>query len=121
METNEKLKLALVQETEKEMLELLEQFETIQEGDLQTLEQSVLRGCLSLGRTMLEQILKHTAEEAERPSRREGGCGHPQGLVGIRPNQLHTLMGKVTIGRACYQSMMEEEEPSAQCTHAPAA
>src|SRR5947209_3568631 len=66
---------------------------------------------------MLEQILKHTAEEAERPSRREGACGHPQLLVGTRPKQLHTLMGKVTIGRAYYQCMLQEEEPSAQCSH----
>ena len=117
METNEKLKRALVQETEKEMLELIEQLETIKEGDLQTLEQSVLRGCLALGRTMMEQILNHTAEEAESPSRREGECGHKQRLVGMRSKQLHTLMGKVTIGRAYYQCMGEEEEPSAACSH----
>jgi hypothetical protein len=117
METNEKLKIALVQETEKETLKMLEQFETIQAGDLQTLEQSVLRACLSLGRTMLEQILNHTAEEAESPSRREGACGHQQRLVGIRPKQLHTLMGKVTIGRSYYQCMLEEAEPSAPCSH----
>src|SRR5947209_18615036 len=99
METNDKLKIALVQETEQEMLKMIEQVETIKEGDLQTLEQSVLRACLALGRTMLEQILNHTAQEAERPSRREGACGHQQRLVGIRPKQLHTLMGKVTFGR----------------------
>ena len=117
METNEQLKIALMQETEKEMLKLIEQVETIQAGDLQTLEQSVLKACLSLGRTMLEQILNHTAEEAESPSRREGACGHQQHLVGIRPKQLHTLMGKVTIGQAYYQCVVEEEEPSAACSH----
>ena len=117
METNEKLKLALVQETEKEMLKMIEQLQTINEGDLQTLEQSVLRACLALGRTMMEQILNHTAEEAERPSRREGECGHKQRLVGMRSKQLHTLMGKVTIGRSYYQCMLEEEEPSAACSH----
>jgi len=117
METNEKLKIALVQETEKDMLKMIEQLETIKEGDLQTLEQSVLRACLSLGRTMMEQILTHTEEEAERPSRREGVCGQKPRLVGRRPKQLHTLMGKVTIGRAYYQCVVEEEEPSATCTH----
>jgi hypothetical protein len=106
-----------VQETEKEMLKMIDQVEMIQEGDLQTLEQSVLRACLSLGRTMMEQILNHTGEEAERPSRREGACGHQQRLVGRRPKQLHTLMGKVTIGRAYYQCMVEAEEPSATCSH----
>jgi hypothetical protein len=117
METNDKLKLALVQETEKEILKMIEQVETIQAGDLQTLEQSVLRACLALGRTMLEQILNHSAQEAESPSRREGACGHQQRLVGIRPRQFHTLMGKVTIGRAYYQCRVEEEEPQALCSH----
>ena len=87
METNEKLKIALLRGTEKELLQMIDQFEMIPEGDLQTLEQSVLRACLSLGRTLMEQILNHTAEEAERPCRREGECGHPQRLVGIRPKQ----------------------------------
>ena len=117
METNEKLKIALLQETEKELLKMIDQFEMIKEGDLLTLEQSVLRACLSLGRTMMEQIVNHTAEEAERPSRKEGECGHQQRLVGIRPKQLHTLMGKVTIRRSYYQCMVEEEQPSAPCSH----
>ncbi len=117
METNEKLKIALLQETEQEMLKMIDQLETIPEGDLQTLEQSVLRACLSLGRTMLEQILNHAGKEAESPSRREGACGHPQRLVAIRPKQLHTLMGKVTIRRAYYQCVVEEEKPSATCSH----
>ena len=43
METNEKLKIALLQETEKELLKMIDQLETIQEGDLQRLEQSVLK------------------------------------------------------------------------------
>jgi len=87
METNEKLKMALLQETEQELLKMIDDVETIKEGDLQTLEQSVLKACLSLGRTMMEQILNHTAQEAERPCRREGACGHEQRLVGIRPKQ----------------------------------
>src|SRR6266849_6205909 len=89
----------------------------IKEGDLQTLEQSVLRACLSLGRTMMEQILNHAAEEAERPSKREGACGHKQRLVGMRSKQLHTLMGKVTIERAYYQCLVETGEQSAECRH----
>src|SRR2546421_2080068 len=117
METNEKLKIALVQEMEKEILKLIDHLETIQAGDLQTLEQSVLRACLSVGRTMMERILNHSEEEADRPARREGACGHKQRLVGIRPKQLHTLMGKVTIRRAYYQCVVEEEEPSATCSH----
>ena len=117
METNEKLKIALLRETEKELLQMIDHFEMIQEGDLQTLEQSVLRACLSLGRALMEEILNHTAEEAGRPCRREGACGHPQRLVGLRPKQLHTLMGKVTIRRSYYQCVVAEEEPSAVCSH----
>lgn len=117
METNEKLKIALLQETEKELLTMIEHFETIPEGDLQMLEQSVLRACLALGRTMLEQILTHSGEEAERPSRRQGECGQKPRLVGLRPKQIHTLMGKVTIRRAYYQCLVEEKEPRTSCSH----
>jgi hypothetical protein len=56
MKTNEKLKTALLQEAGKAMFEVMEQLPTIGEGDLQTLEQSVLLACLALGRTMMEHI-----------------------------------------------------------------
>jgi len=117
METNEKLKTVLLQETEKAMIEMIDQLQTVKEGDLQTLEQSVLTACLSLGRTVMEQVLNHAGEEAERKARRDGECGHRQRLVGMRPKQLHTLMGKVTIKRAYYQCMVEEGEQSTECNH----
>src|SRR6266480_334143 len=66
---------------------------------------------------MMEQILNHAAQEAERPSKREGACGHKQHLVGMRSKQLHTLMGKVTIERAYYQCLVETGEQSAACGH----
>src|SRR3954447_6572924 len=117
METNEKLKTALLQETEKELLQMIDHLQTVSEGDLQKLEQRVLMTCLSLGRTLLEHILNHAGEEAERPARRDGECGHRQRLVGMRPKQLHTLMGKVTIRRAYYQCLTQEEEQSPPCRH----
>jgi hypothetical protein len=117
METNEKLKMVLLHETEKAMLKVIDQLQTIGEGDLQTLEQSVLTACLSLGRTVMEQVLNHAGEQAERPARRDGECGHRQRLVGMRPKQLHTLMGKVTIRRAYYQCVVAEEQQSAECRH----
>jgi hypothetical protein len=117
METNEKLKTVLLQETEKAMNEMIDQLQTVREGDLQTLEQRVLTACLSLGRTVMEQVLKHAGEETERKARRDGECGHRQRLVGMRAKQLHTLMGKVTIKRAYYQCMVEEGEQSAECNH----
>lgn len=118
METNEKLKTALLQETEQAMLTMIDQLQSIGEGDVQTLEQRVLTSCLALGRTVLEQLFTHVAEQAERPARREGECGHRQRLVGMRPKQLHTLMGKVTIRRAYYQCVGQEETQSTACSHA---
>lgn len=115
METNEKLKTALLQETEKAMVEMITELERVKEGDLQTLEQKVLTACLSLGRSMMESILNHVGEE--RKARRDGDCGHRQRLVGMRPKQLHTLMGKVTIRRAYYQCLTKEEEESTACSH----
>lgn len=117
METNEQLKTALLQEAEKAMMEMLTELDQVKEGDLQTLEQKVLTTCLSLGRGMLESILNHAAEEAGAQTRREGACGHQQRLVGRRPKQLHTLMGKVTIERAYYQCQTQEEEEKTECSH----
>jgi Uncharacterised protein family (UPF0236) len=117
METNEKLKTALLQETEKAMIEMIDQLQTVREGDLQTLEQNVLTACLSLGRIVMEQVLNHAGEEVGREARRDGECGHRQRLVGMRPRQLHTLMGKVTIWRAYYQCMVEQGERDTECSH----
>lgn len=113
METNEKLETALLQETEKAMVEMITELEMVKEGDLQTLEQKVLTACLALGRSMMESILNHAGEEEERKARRDGECGHRQRLVDMRPKQLHTLMGKVTIRRAYYQCLTKKEEESA--------
>ncbi len=99
------------------MLKVIDQLQTREEGDLQTLEQSVLTACLSLGRSVMEHVLTHAGEQAERPARRDGECGHRQRLVAKRPKQLHTLMGKVTLRRAYYQCLLEEEKPSAECNH----
>ena len=62
METNEKLKTALLQETEKAIVETIEQLQTVKEGDLQTLEHQVLTACISLGRTILEHIFPRYAQ-----------------------------------------------------------
>ena len=117
METNDKLKTALLQETEKELVKMFDELQMVKEGDLQKLEKRILESCLSLGRTMMERILNHAEEEAERPARREGECGHKQRLVGMRPKQLHTLMGKVTIKRAYYQCLVQEGVQNDQCSH----
>jgi hypothetical protein len=69
METNDKLKTALLQEMEKELVKLFDDLQTVKEGDLQNLEKMVLSASLSLGRTMIEQVLNHVGEETERPER----------------------------------------------------
>jgi hypothetical protein len=117
METNEKLTTVLLQEAEKAMLKVVDQLQTIKEGDMQALEQQVLTACLSLGRSVMEQTLNHAGEQAEKPTRRNGECGHKQHLVGMRSRQLHTLLGKMTFRRAYYQCVVEEEEQRPACSH----
>lgn len=117
METNEMLKAALIEATEKEILKLVDQLQSLPEGDLKTLEQSVLTSSLAIGNRLLEKILNHAGQQMTPPARREGECGHQQRLVGKRPKQLLTLMGKVTVHRAYYQCLIEEGEESAECRH----
>jgi hypothetical protein len=38
-------------------------------------------------------------------------------MVDMRPKQLHTLMGKVTIRRAYYQCLTKKEGESTECSH----
>jgi hypothetical protein len=116
METNEKLTAVLLHEAEHAMLKGVEQLQTIREGDLQALEQQVLTACLSLGRRVMEQAVKHAGEQAERPTRRDGECGHQQRLVSMRPRHLDTLMGKGTFRRASSQCVVEEKEAEQRAT-----
>jgi Uncharacterised protein family (UPF0236) len=117
METNETLKAALIQTTEEEILKLIDQLRSLPEGDLKTLEQSVLTSSLAIGNRMLSEIVNHAGQQMDAPARREGECGHRQRLVGMRPKQLLTLMGKVTISRAYYQCFIEEGEERRECSH----
>lgn len=118
METNESLKTALLQETEVTILKLIEQLQTLSEGNLQELEQSVVSVCLSMGQRWLETVLNHPRSENRPQARRQGECGHKQRLVGERPKQLLTLMGKVTIRRPYYQCLLPEgAEETSRCSH----
>jgi hypothetical protein len=117
METNETLKTALIQATEQEILRLIDQLQSLTEGDLKMLEQSVLASSLAIGNRMLSEIVNHAGQQMVSKARREGECGHQQRLVGKRPKQLLTLMGKVTVYRAYYQCFIEKGEESTQCSH----
>lgn len=108
METNETLKTALLQETETTVLKMIEQLQTLSEGDLQELEQSVMSACLSVGQRWLEAVLNHSRPENRPQARRQRACGHRQRLVGERPKQILTLLGKVRIHRPYYQCMQPE-------------
>lgn len=118
METNESLKTALVQQTEASVLKMIEQLQTVPEGQMQELEHCVMSACLSVGQRWLETVLNHPRAETRPKARRQGACGHRQRLVGERPKQLLTLVGKVTVRRPYYQCQIAQGTPArAQCTH----
>jgi hypothetical protein len=99
METNETLKMALLQETETVIGKMIEQLQSLSEGDLQELEHNVMSTCLAMGQQWLEAVLNHPRPENRCQARREGECGHRQRLVGVRPKQLLTLMGTIPVHR----------------------
>src|SRR5713226_5130090 len=99
METNETLKMSMLQETETAIIKMIEQLQSLPEGDLNQLEQTVMSACLAMGQRWLEKVLNHPRQESCPQARRQGECGHRQRLVGERPKQLLTLMGKVTVRR----------------------
>jgi hypothetical protein len=119
METNEALPMALMQEAEAEVTQLLQQVQDLEVGDLKGVEQQVLRRMFALGRSLLERLMQAQPETAAAPARREGACGHEQRLVGLRSKQVLTLLGPITIKRAYYQCLHPEQEPEGArpCTH----
>ena len=118
METKEKVQKALLHEAEQAILKILEQLQRVPEGDLKELEQMVMTTCLSVGRGWLEQVVNHQGQDERPQARRQGACGHLQRLVGTRPKQLLTLMGKVSMQRAYYQCLLSQDEaPAASCRH----
>lgn len=110
METNETLKQELLKEAEQAIEALYTGLQTIEEGDLQEVEQQMVSTMLSLGRTCLERVLTSQAAGQEDRARRMGTCGHRQHLVGKRPRQVLTLLGPISIRRGYYQCVSKEEE-----------
>ncbi len=121
METNEYLQRALRQEVEVEVLKLVESLQNLKEGDLKGVETQVLERVMSVGRKWMECILSPESSSEPPPVRREGGCGHEQRLVGVRPKQLLTMLGKVTFCRPYYQGVRAEQAEAAgneqECSH----
>lgn len=119
METSEQLKIALVQEAEAEVVQLLKRVQELKVGDLKGVEQEVLTSLFAIGRITLERLIQAQPEMAQAPARREGACGHQQRLVSRRPKEMLTLVGKITIQRAYYQCLdaAEEQDGKRPCTH----
>ena len=121
METKEGLTRVLMQEAEAGVLKLLEQLHQLPEGDLKGLEQQVMETIFQIGRGWMQSVLSEAAPEEQAPAERVGSCGHRQQLVGYRPKQVLSLLGKLTFKRAYYQCVREEQDAPARtqdgCTH----
>jgi hypothetical protein len=114
VETSDGLKTALRQTVETEVMKLVESLRDVARGDLKGVEEQIMRSVFALGRTLMEQVLSSGAEHESSAARRVGECGHRQRLVGERPKQLLTLMGKVTFRRAYYQCLPEDGEQAVE-------
>jgi hypothetical protein len=127
METSERVEKVLLQEAEAEVRTFLQSLQPLKEGDLKGLEQQIMASVFRMGRRWMEQMLTASDAEAKEPAARTGACGHVQQLVGYRPRQLLTLLGKVSFKRAYYQCCLpadeaaDEQKAEAQsqpaCTH----
>lgn len=114
MKTDERLKATLIQAAEGEIVSLMEQVQRLEEGNLKEAEEEVLKMAFRLGRTVLEELVNRQTKEQAPEKRRVGTCGHEQRLMGERPKQVLTLLGKITVRRAyyyCQREARETEEP----------
>ena len=125
METSEGMEKVLLQEAE--VRTWLQNLQPLKEGDLKGLEQQIMASVFGIGRRWLEQVLTASDAQAKEPTERTGACGHVQQLVGYRPRQVLTLLGKISFKRAYYQCCLPADEaadePQAEvesqpsCTH----
>ncbi len=116
METNEQRKKAVRAAIQEELEGFFVQVQELSEGDLEHLEEQVVKTSQQMGRRLLEGILDSRLREQRPVARRQGSCGHRQRLVGERPKELLTLVGPVRFVRPYYQCL---EVPTAEksCTH----
>jgi hypothetical protein len=127
MQTSEGMENVLLQEAEAEVRQLLQSLQSLKEGDLKGLEQQIMASVFRIGRRWMEQMLMASDAQAKEPTERTGACGHVQHLVGYRPRQVLTLLGKISFKRAYYQCCLPaqeqedeqkaEEESQPRCTH----
>jgi len=116
VETNEQRKKAVRAAIQEELEGFFAQVQELSEGDLEHLEERVVKTSQQMGRRLLEGILDSRLREQRPVARRQGKCGHRQRLVGERPKELLTLVGPVRFVRPYYQCL---EVPATEkgCTH----
>jgi hypothetical protein len=121
METNEQLEKALMQITESQVKQFMKSLENLKEGDLKSLEEQVRSTINTMGCLIMETTLSAKTWEQTAVDKREGKCGHPMRLVGIRGKRLQTLMGPVTLWRAYYHcsgTQAQKEDRQVEGDHA---
>lgn len=116
METSDQMKSVLKEAVKYELDGFLEKVRDLAEGDLEQLEEQVVQTSQALGRKLLESVLNSRWSQQRPPARREGSCGHRQRLVGERPKEILTLVGKVQVVRPYYQCL-DVDEGEKGCTH----
>ena len=116
METNEQMKKVVQAAILEELEEFFAHVQELSEGDLEHLEEQVVKTSQQMGRSLLAGILDSRLREARPVARRQGRCGHRQRLVGERPKELLSLVGPVTFVRPSDQCL-EVPEADVSCTH----
>ena len=116
METSEQRKSVLKAAVNEELDRFWEAVGGLAEGDLEQVEEQVVKTSQELGRKLFESALDSRLREQRPAARREGSCGHRQRLVGERPKELLTLVGKVRFVRPYYQCL-DVAEGEERCSH----
>ena len=119
METNEQIRRELKKALEEELESFLEQVSQMTEGELEHLEERVVKSSQAMGRKLMGGVLTSRLHTSRPAARRQGSCGHVQRLVGERAKELITLVGPVSLVRPYYQCLhvCEAEVEEHACTH----
>lgn len=118
METNEQIRRTLKKALEDELETFLDQMSQLAEGELEKVEEQVVKTSQAIGRKLLEGVLNSRLHEQRPAARREGRCGHVQRLVGERPKELITLLGPVRFVRPYYQCLsLQDQKEGGGCSH----
>ena len=116
METNEQMKSVLRAAICEELERFFETIQEFAEGELAHLEAQVVKTSQALGRTLLEGMLSSRLRARRPAARRMGSGGHRQRLVGERPKDLLTLVGKVRFVRP-YSQCLDVSKQEKRCPH----